>query len=599
MIKICYIISILLLLLSFLLLKKYNKRVNIVRELIYTISLFICYNVFIVYLVSMLGIRANIFLYSLINLIIAMFLLIITIKKKDRQMYRFDGKEAISICLFGIVLLLIGFYKTDGLNKINYMISSDSAVHYESAYIFSKELNLFNGNNCQDIIFGSFDRMMPISYINGGFFINVFNCLKPYKAFMLYDLLCYTLCSLLFLVTIIEIFKIEKKKLYLGLLGFLYCLAFSLNSFLFGFCYLGLGVMVINLLVLTIYKFRDSFERSIFYKILILFLIVFSVFFSYYLFVPSIYLSLGIYYILLCKSKKISIKQMFLYGIITLIVPFVIGVIYFVIPFFDRGDTFLSAVSLYGGCYRNVTPIYFYGVFTVYFVYRIYSKKEKLNYLTLSLGIHTLYILMFIGLFAFNLCDIYYFYKLFFVYWVFAIIYIGCLFLKHRKYLYIASIFVFGLIIFTVLFRDTRYANYLVNSNIYSYNAYWINYEGLFDKEELELAEASIKYKDMCGYNDTFLMVGSNLKNYWYYAVTGNIPVIFDASKDVREQMAINDNTLLYFDYLPEYKCVVYYNEGHDDLVSDSKYDILYENGSGAILKRTDYNQEWLEGLFD
>ena len=86
---------------------------------------------------------------------------------------------------------------------------------------------------------------------------------------------------------------------------------------------------------------------------------------------PGIYLALGIYYIYLWIKKKIDFKTMFIYGFITLIIPFTIGFCYFILHQFldaDKNNIFTS-VNLWGYIYDNKTPFICFVVMLIYFWY--------------------------------------------------------------------------------------------------------------------------------------------------------------------------------------------------------------------------------------
>ena len=104
----------------------------------------------------------------------------------------------------------------------------------------------------------------------------------------MYEGMCLVLYTLLFLATILQFFK-NKNYLYLFVITMLYGLGFPLNNLVFGFCYLGLGVMVINLVIYFFSFYKDNISDNFIFKIIILFILSFSIFFSYYLFMPYIY----------------------------------------------------------------------------------------------------------------------------------------------------------------------------------------------------------------------------------------------------------------------------------------------------------------------
>ena len=159
-----------------------------------------------------------------------------------------------------MVVILIGCFRFRGFTTISYE-SADSSVHYRHALSFVDNLEILNKNNSNDLVYGNFRAVMPISYVNCGFMMKILDSVPTYKVFMLFDVCCLMISSLLFFVTIINILK-KKNYFYSVGLTLMYLLGFPLNNLLFGFCYLGLGVMVINLLFLTVIKiksFNDNF----------------------------------------------------------------------------------------------------------------------------------------------------------------------------------------------------------------------------------------------------------------------------------------------------------------------------------------------------
>ena len=209
-----------------------------------------------------------------------------------------------------------------------------------------------------------------IKYVNGGFLIRILSFIKSYRVFLLHDTISFAITGLIFLSTLFQLFK-KRNYFYYACLMFLYSFSFLLNSYIFGFSYLTLGMMVVNLLFLTVLSYEKEWEENVWFKILILFILSFSVFFSYYLFVPCIYLALGIYYIKLYQDKEISFKQMSFYGIFTLILPFFIGFFYFVFPtFFKVTGGVATAVSSDGYIYNNKINKHFaltciFGIFSI------------------------------------------------------------------------------------------------------------------------------------------------------------------------------------------------------------------------------------------
>lgn len=589
--NILYILSVVYLVVMFLMYRKKTSKLCIISALVYTIALLFCYNTFIVYFLYLLGINGSILIFSIINYFIgSIILLIIYLKGKKIQKYYLDKKKLVLFIVMGLIIFLIGCFRFRGFKAISYE-TVDSAIHYRHAVEFADELSILDQNNSKDDVFGYFTRVMPISYINCGIIFNLFDGFRDYIIFSVYNVFCLMLSSWLFLVTIIDVFRYKKKDyIYALIFSLFYILGFPLNSFLFGFCYLSLGIMAINLLYLTAWHFKDEFDKNIIFKIIVITLITFSVFYSYYLFVPFIYLALGIYYIMLYRSKKIDFKTMGLYGVITLIIPFIIGFNYFLITWFqDAGSIGVVSdlINHPGPIYNNITPIYLYAFVTGYLGYLL-VKNKKQDYLKLNMYTITSYIAIFLVLYIFKRADIYYFYKLFYIYWFFLLMFFAKKIASFKKIFYSVLVVLLVICMFVHCFSTNKVASFLAETNIFTWNARsFIDKRRVFNEKELEVVDKSMDYHDICVNNNHFLMVNNGIKRIWYYAITDTIPVVWPATGSVEILYDYVLPSFSIWEYVSnEYPCVVYYYENGEIDVDLEKYEILYENDIGAIIKR-------------
>ena len=582
--KIFYIISVMFLIFSYLLFFKSKKKLSVIREFIYSICLFYCYNVLVVHVVYLFKQTGTFFLYGSINIIISIILGVITLITKRKQQYYFKKREFLFFGLFFVLFMLLGYLRFHGGRLIHYE-SVDASIHYRYALHFSETLSTLTKENSKDLVYGNFERGMSISYVNGGFLIRILSFIKSYRVFLLHDTISFAITGLIFLSTLFQLFK-KRNYFYYACLMFLYSFSFLLNSYIFGFSYLTLGMMVVNLLLLTVLSYEKEWEENIWFKILILFILSFSVFFSYYLFFPCIYLALGIYYIKLYQDKEISFKQMSFYGIFTLILPFFIGFFYFVFPtFFKVTGGVATAVSSDGYIYNNKTPSYFFAFFFFYLVYFERKFQKENTYLVLNFYFISFYIVLFFVLFIFHLSGEYYFHKLFYLYSIFVILYFGIKLENKKKYVYLFTFLTLGSMLLIRIMDDNKLTNLLSKLNVYNWNSYSFNQNRtLIDEDELILIEESTKYKDVCSYHHEFINIGKKLRNYWFYAITNEIPLAgyHKNNKDVLNQENIS---LRWFDNF-EHPCVVYFYDGNIKDPVMSRYDILYQNQKGAILKK-------------
>ena len=110
-------------------------------------------------------------------------------------------------------------------------------------------------------------------------------------------------------------------------------MGYPLNSFLFGFEYLSMGIFLICLIFDMVYYFKNN-ELKTGYIVLMFLLLNFGLFSAYYMFVPFVYSALWIYFCMYSyeKDKTIFSKKNILLLVSTLLVPFFLGYIYHIAP---------------------------------------------------------------------------------------------------------------------------------------------------------------------------------------------------------------------------------------------------------------------------
>ncbi|MEE3343313.1 MAG: O-antigen polymerase [Bacilli bacterium] len=585
--KYIYLISILLLIISFLLLKKTSKKENIINSIIYNICFIIPYQTLLVYLFHLLNIDGNLLYYTFVNIFIALILLILTINKKQIQHYYIQKKELLLYLSLIFIIFITIFIRFRGFTILTYL-SDDSSIHYRMAMNFKRELSYLTTNNSKDLLYKDFAKAMPASYINGGFFLKIFENYKPYKVFIIYDMLCLILSSLLFLSTLIKLYQNKKNNyLYIFIISILYSISFPLNNLLYGFFYLGIGIMIINLIFITIKEINNNLNKNIYINLIILFILNLSLFFSYYLFIPNIYLTLGIYYILLYKQKKINLKTLLKYSIITLILPFIIGFIHFLLPSLFKEGSFVKAIIYEGAIYDNLTPLYLFILFIGYLCYKIYHKKLNFNnYTFLNIYIISLYGVIFLILYIFKIAKLYYFYKLFYLLSLFIAIALSELLINKKKILYKGSIIIAVLLLFPLICGNNNISTLISKTNIYSYNSNEIfNPNIRFTKKELDIIEYANKNKKICTLNHEFPIITRTYKKFWYYALTDTFPIINHSNKGAK-QLDTPSIKLQQWRYYSKHPCLVYFYEDKKPKYQLTEYSILYKNNSGIILKK-------------
>ncbi len=98
---IIYTLTILLLIIAFILIKKSDKKLNIISFTSITIVLTLCYNAFICYILTFVKIPTTLLNLSIINVVLAGILFYFIFRKKEIQKYEID-KIRNNICFDNI-----------------------------------------------------------------------------------------------------------------------------------------------------------------------------------------------------------------------------------------------------------------------------------------------------------------------------------------------------------------------------------------------------------------------------------------------------------------------------------------------------------------
>ena len=426
---IIYILTLILLGISFMMYKKSSEKLNFIKWfIIYAVSLF-GYNIFIGMILGLLNITSYIWLLSIINILVTVFLGFKAVKNKDFQKYYIRKIDVVAVlCIFIIfaVMFVKDLYIFNG--DISHM-AMDSAVHYRAAKHYSDNLKIFI--NVEDKTFFNFNVMQTGAYINDGIFMNVINSITGISHEYLYqafETLVLFFSGLAFYASFCE--KIETKRgLIASLVLFaLYIYGYPYNSWIYGFSYLSVGIMIIAIMIPIVESLYSDEKITKKISIPLIFLAGTGLIFSYCLFVPAVFSAICIY----CFVKDLSLKEktylkffkkttLIITGLLLLVT--IAGIGYLVIPtFFIKGQTNLvDAIKLGGGIYpgtfENLIPYTpFFVLFLIEIVKRI--KNKKIKYLDVFGVFIILYLLLLILGVKLNLASEYYMYKVYFIMWM-------------------------------------------------------------------------------------------------------------------------------------------------------------------------------------
>ncbi len=427
---ILYILTLIILGISFMTFQKSNEKINFIKWLIIYIVSLLGYNIFIGMILGILNITSQIWLLSIINIIVALALSYKTIRHKKVQKYFVRKLDILGIV---IILIIFAVMFVKDLYIFNGDISHfavDSAIHYRAAKHYSDNLKVFI--NVEDKSFFNFNVMQTGAYINDGIFMNVINEITGLDygyIYQLFETIVMFLGALAFYATFVD--KIQTKRGLLAsiVLFTLYLYGYPYNAWIYGFSYLAVGIAMVVMLLAVVEELysKDNFNKA--FIISLIGILGTGLIFSYCLFVPAIFAAICIYCFLKDLSRSEGKTYLKIFKKDTLIVTGVLllvtiaGIGYLFIPtFFIEGQTNLVSAlkidgAIYSEKYQNFLPYIPFAI--MYFVEVIKRiKNRELRYMDVfSIYIMGFLALLYLGMLAGKVAQ-YYMLKIYSVIWI-------------------------------------------------------------------------------------------------------------------------------------------------------------------------------------
>lgn len=601
--SIFFIITYILFIYSFLRIEKTKNKLNILLWIFISVITYMGYNSIIIYLLSILKIHSTLLLRSILNIIFAIIMIIIS--KKKKQKYYFDKMDFGVIIILFYLSFLIFIFRFGFKFNLSFKIT-DGAVHFAMAKSFMN--SAIYDNTMTNALYNISDRGMFFSSTNAGTFLEL---LKPitgelalYKGFIIFEMLSFFLSGCL-LYFIVRRDKVNNKNYLLTILFLiLYQLGYPLLNLLCGFHYWGLVILVISSIILTVRELvKNKMYKNIF-VIAMLFIQVLSVFITYYLYVPVVYGSLGLYFLYLWRIKKeLTLRKSIIYIIIILFIPFCFGIIFFNI-FGDYISNFgtNTNMAIDGSTYKNLIgnficllPLVFYNIINE-------IKNKKITLITIISFLNIIYMII---LFIFCMKGImsnYYFSKIYNLLWLICFIYlINAIydnkdgFIRFYLYFYVIVSILACFRVESIIYKhnydisdDTVISNI---GNIYDKNiSIFKEREVLIDNNILELLKEvkknTSKYKNK---REEIPFVTKYFRKLW---ITQIIDVVASNNYNVDKKKVFIGNTL-YANSINEVKNdddVTYFiwipDEENCNGVNIDDYIIIFQNNAGYILKK-------------
>lgn len=619
---IIYLISVLILLIVFILVKKSEKQIDIISFLCISIVALLSYNTFICFVLTFFTIPITLGILVLINLAVSLPFIVLIIKNKQIQKYNFNKIDLLYISLITIAILAVAYLNFGFPFDVNYE-TGDPSLHYLTSLKFAESEALLP-NIEYDEVYGDISVRKPASYVNSGLLmkslskdLDSIECYDIFASFSIFTLLLTGIT----LYSALKKFSKNKEHNFFAFLVSLICtLGYPLNSFLFGFEYLSLGLLILCAIIDLVYYYDNKLIKFP-YIVTLFSLLNFGLFFAYYMLIPFVYAALWIHFCIsnYADTKKIITKKLLILLIITLLIPFILGYIYHLMPelyaviinqtlenknVMDFSSYIVNkGLAVNGYIYINrYSNILLLLPLTIYlFVKKVKDKEiEKERFILLLLFFTIIFIeILLIGN-CFDKVSIYYISKNYFALWIIlAFTNYKALVLISEKNKWLSRLLIYAYIslaIICTIFSNVK-VEYWVKRNPYEnvlsvMDIFGANKTILCDKpreytqKELEI----LRYvKDNLDYNSKIEVVTDENAYYWQYVLLRYVNKEDYFKENPRGQMELTikwqllENKINKVDYIVYFNKSEKYNELKDKMFENSE--IIFENSAGGILK--------------
>lgn len=596
--NIIYILTSLALIISYLLLNKSEKKENLIHSVIISVILFLTYNIFITQVMFFVHLESTLLNLAIVNIAFSAVFITKEIKTKTIQKYYINKLDIIAvIIILGLAITIV--IMNYGTNIAVKHAVTDAATHYFASDDFYRYSTLFSRESSDTIKWLNTPYLMTGAYVNTGIFLKLFKGIIDetflVKLYFIFDMFIWMLSGLLMYTALSTNFKNKKHQRLALVLTIFYMLAYQLNSLFAGFSYLGVGLdIIIGIIIIMKSEIKTN------YKISSLFLLNLGIMFSYYYFAPVLFLA-QLWYILATNKKqniKIFSKQNIFEILIALVIPGLIGVIYFIgYPLMQANNKafdYVGAIATDGFIYEDlIMNIFPYLLLSeVYIIYIAFKKKntfiDKLLYLTV---IFTLLIYMLMKL---EFVSSYYYYKIY--YMLFLVLTVSSyeilkIFVDKGKNV---TIIVSGVLI---IYSFGIFSAMILDKNWFVFDIYLTNGEEIKDDyalikdKEFYLFEYYNNNINTMQNDDTLFCKtkGNTGRDRWVYSITKNGNNLTNAltnDKITTVEKFMENSKYHYFvllknDYGGEYDKV-------QDEVKRYNLKILIQNSAGMILEKQD-----------
>lgn len=412
-----------------------------------TVLLTTCYQTFCAAILNAVGVPINIVSIGVLDLIPAVWMGYQIVKTKKIQKYCLEKVDIVFMAILIVLMtyLVVGHYA--GRNFwINYG-TIDPAAHLKAAV---------------DVIQNQCVNNMFYSALFNGLFLEIFLPIRRldfmFQPFVISDVLNYGLAGLMFFGLIRRHLTKRFSKIAGVIVTLIYVSAYPLNSILYGFVYLGMGVTLIIMLIELTRIFLNG-ELNNILSIVLLSLGCLAIFECYVLFMPVAFFAIiSSVFVKQYRLGKLISKETVFTCLGIFLIPCIIGISYTYFGIFTGGVTVENQIATEGDIYRDLYSNFL--PFLPFALYEFFSQiKEKKNKVVLFMFPYTLVfmLIMFAGGMMGKVSS-YYYYKMPYMFWVslMYLCFLGVLRVAEKAKGIVISCYVIWLCIFLACFTGVE-----------------------------------------------------------------------------------------------------------------------------------------------
>lgn len=600
---IIYILTTIILMVSFLLFKKSEEKQNVIEWIILSIISYLGYNIAVCMIFGNLGIHTNLVFLSVVNVLVSSFFCYQIFKKKEKQEFYLNPQNIAPVIFILLIAIFVGIVQYKPADYSVATASVDGPMHYSAAIHFADDMIILS--KIDNRTGYNFLTMQTGAYINTGIQMSVLRSIlgenaKDFITFKYFEMEIFTLCALALFMCVASKADTIYKTIIAMIITCLYVFAYPYTSLLYGFSYLGVGIVFC-----TSFYFLSTIYGKINYKVWIC-LVAFSgigIIFSYCLFVPAMYAFMCIRVLLAEKDEKRKIfKKQTMITFAVLMVITILSSLYLIVPTFlvASQNKLTDAIGFDGGIYKGFyIDFLFYVPFIISFIYRSF-KEKKITSIFIALCVLCFqWIISLVGLLA-GIMSSYYYYKIYYILMpLFSLIAMDVIFEYNKNkelQVFVATgLAVFcSIIIVCVSGLERRFIIKYPNviNDVRTDSLAGIYYETnvaqkpnitmscTVDENRVKIAEELGNHKEITLKN---MLVGG-MNGYckaWLYVISNND----SGGETINDiQVAIPETTIDDFLANPEKEYFILFTE--NQVEDKDAIEVLFQNEGGAIIKK-------------